>query len=172
MRVDLLVRGICCLRPGLPGISEHIRVTTVVDRFLEHSRVFAFGAGERAEVFLSSADWMPRNFLRRIEVMVPVEDPTLRSRLLEEVLGLSLRDSAKAMELKPEGYYAPVTPHAGDAGFRSQMAALELVRRHDESKPADARLRHSPGPATPRRTAPSPGLTGGPRSPKSPCTPF
>ncbi len=152
VRVDLLVRGICCLRPGLPGISEHIRVTSVVDRFLEHTRLFAFGARERAEVFLTSADWMPRNFFRRIEVMVPVEDPALRTRLLEEVLGLSLRDTAKAMELTGEGTYVPVTPHAGGAGFRSQMAALELVRRHDESKPADARLRHTPGPAEPSVT--------------------
>ncbi|MGO8968028.1 MAG: polyphosphate kinase 1 [Myxococcaceae bacterium] len=147
VRVDLLVRGICCLRPGLPGVSEHIRVTSVVDRFLEHTRLFAFGARERAEVFLTSADWMPRNFHRRIEVMVPVEDPGLRSRLLEEVLGLGLRDTAKAMELTADGSYLPVTPHGGGPGFRSQMAALELVRRHDDSKGADARLRHAPGPA-------------------------
>ncbi len=146
VRVDLLVRGICCLKPGLPGVSEHIRVTSVVDRFLEHTRLFAFGPRERAEVFLTSADWMPRNFHRRIEVMVPVEDPALRTRLLEEVLGLGLRDTAKAMELTADGSYVPVTPHGGGPGFRSQMAALELVRRHDDSKAADARLRHAPGP--------------------------
>ncbi len=150
-----MVRGICCLRPGLPGISENIRVTSVVDRFLEHARTCAFGARERAEVFLTSADWMPRNFFRRIEVMVPVEDPALRQRLLDEVLGLGLRDTAKAMELTADGSYRPVT-HAGGPGFRSQMAALELVRRHDEPKPADALLRHAPGPAeaAPTRNVP------------------
>ncbi len=95
---------------------------------------------------------MPRNFLRRVEVMFPVEDPALRRRLLDEVLGLGLRDNVKAMELTGEGTYLPVPPHAGGAGFRSQMAALELVRRHDESKPADARLRHTPGPAEPSAT--------------------
>jgi polyphosphate kinase len=156
VRIDLMVRGICCLRPGLPGVSENIRVTSVVDRFLEHARLFAFGARERAEVFLTSADWMPRNFFRRIEVMVPVEDQALRQRLLDEVLGLGLRDTAKAMELAADGSYAPVAVHAGAQGFRSQMAALELVRRHDEPKPADALLRHAPGPTemAPTRNVP------------------
>ena len=154
VRIDLMVRGICCLRPGLSGVSENIRVTSVVDRFLEHARLFAFGARERTEVFLSSADWMPRNFLRRIEVMVPVEDPALRQRLLDEVLALGLRDTAKARELRPDGSYVEVSPAAGAAPFRSQTAALELVRRHDEAKPADALLRHAAGPveATPPRT--------------------
>jgi polyphosphate kinase len=157
VRIDLMVRGICCLRPGLPGVSENIRVTSVVDRFLEHARLFAFGARDRADVFLTSADWMPRNFFRRIEVMVPVEDPALRQRLLDEVLGLGLRDTAKAMELKADGSYVPVPVPAGATGFRSQMAALELVRRHDEPKPADALLRHATGPAeaAPARTVPS-----------------
>ena len=157
VHIDLLVRGVCCLRPGLPGVSEHIRVTSVVDRFLEHARIFSFGARERAEVFLTSADWMPRNFLRRIEVMVPVEDAALRQRLLDEVLGLSLRDTAKAMELRADGSYVPVPVPAGASPFRSQMAALELVRRHDEPKPADALLRHAAGPVEPApvRTVPS-----------------
>jgi polyphosphate kinase len=157
VRIDLMVRGICCLRPGLPGVSENIRVTSVIDRFLEHTRLFAFGVRERAEVFLTSADWMPRNFLRRIELMVPVEDPALRLRLLDEVLGFGLRDTAKATELKADGSYQPVPPSAGGAGFRSQMAVLELVRRHDELKPADAMLRHASGPPepAPSRTVPS-----------------
>jgi polyphosphate kinase len=156
VRIDLMVRGICCLRPGLPGVSENIRVTSVVDRFLEHARLFSFGARERAEVFLTSADWMPRNFFRRIEVMVPVEDTVLRQRLLDEVLGLGLKDTAKAMELTADGSYVPVPVHGGGPGFRSQMAALELVRRHDEPKPADALLRHAPGPpeTAPTRNVP------------------
>src|SRR5262249_24875876 len=103
--IDLLERGICCLRPGLAGVSERIRLLSVVDRFLEHSRVFAFGTGERTEVYMSSADWMPRNFHRRIEVMCPVEDPALRQRLLDEVLGTALRDNAKARRLLVDGGY-------------------------------------------------------------------
>ncbi len=146
VRVELLVAAFA-VSGGPPRNLRHIRVTSVVDRFFEHTRLFAFGARERAEVFLTSADWMPRNFHRRIEVMVRVEDVGLRSRLLDEVLGLGLRDTAKATELRADGSYVQVAAHGGGAGFRSQMAALELCRRHDEPKPADARLRHSPGPA-------------------------
>ena len=81
VRIDLVVRGTCCLRPGIPGLSENIRVTSIVDRFLEHSRIFYFENAGALEVFLGSADWMPRNFLRRIEVMFPVEDARLQARL-------------------------------------------------------------------------------------------
>src|SRR5690606_34435386 len=84
--IELIVRGVCCLRPGLPGISENIRVTSIVDRFLEHSRLFVFSPDEEAEVYLSSADWMPRNFYRRVEVMFPVEAPELKQRILHEIL--------------------------------------------------------------------------------------
>src|SRR4029079_7432478 len=87
VEIDLIVRGICCLKPGIPGVSDRIRVTSVVDRFLEHSRVSAFGLGERMEVLLSSADWMTRNFQRRIEVAVPIDEPALRARVLDEVVG-------------------------------------------------------------------------------------
>src|SRR5207237_10557474 len=100
--MELLVRGICCLRPGVPGVSERIRVTSVVDRFLEHSRVFAFGVGAATEVWLSSADWMPRNFHRRIEVMFPVEDSGIRTRLLDE-LGVGLKDTVKARQMVVDG---------------------------------------------------------------------
>jgi polyphosphate kinase len=127
--VDLLVRGICCLRPGVPGVSERIRVRSVVDRFLEHSRVMAFGVGERTEVFISSADWMPRNFQRRIEALIPIEDPGIRQRLLEEVLGAGLRDNVKARELRPDGTYVPVTPGEDGVQVRSQMLLLEAARK-------------------------------------------
>src|SRR5688500_6055183 len=103
VEIDLLVRGICCLRPGLPEVSERIRVTSVVDRFFEHSRAFAFGVGDRAQVYAASADWMPRNFLRRVEVMFPVEEPRAKQRVLEEVLGLGLRDNVKASRLRVDG---------------------------------------------------------------------
>jgi polyphosphate kinase len=124
--VDLLVRGICCLRPGVPGVSENIRVTSVVDRFLEHSRVFVFGAGEKADCFLCSADWMPRNFHRRVEVMVPVEDSALRARLVDEVLGSALRDTVKARRLVVDGRFEKI---AGEGPSRSQETLLEVARR-------------------------------------------
>jgi polyphosphate kinase len=127
VEIDLLVRGICCLRPGMEGISERIRVTSIVDRFLEHSRVFSFGVSERREVFLSSSDWMPRNFHRRVEVMFPVEDPKLRARLMDEVIGSYLRDTVKARRLTVDGRYVPVDGKA--APFRSQMFLLESARR-------------------------------------------
>jgi polyphosphate kinase len=124
--IDLLVRGICCLRAGVKGLSERIRVVSVVDRFLEHSRVFAFGPADACEVFIASADWMPRNFVRRIEVMCPIEDPQLKGRLLNEVLGTALRDNVKARMLMPDGHYERVH-HPGQA-VRSQMALLEGAR--------------------------------------------
>jgi polyphosphate kinase len=147
VRIDLLVRGICCLRPGLSGVSENVRVRSVVDRFLEHSRVFAFGTPERAEVFLSSADWMPRNFLRRVEVMVPVEDPALRMRLLDEVLGVGLRDDVKATELRPDGSYVAVG-HDGEPRLRSQMLFLEKAHKQETAKPEGV-MRHVAAPETP-----------------------
>jgi polyphosphate kinase len=124
--IDLLVRGICCLRAGVKGLSERIRVISVVDRFLEHSRVFAFGPPEMADVFIASADWMPRNFVRRIEVMCPIEDPQLKQRLLNEVLGTALRDNVKARALQPDGHYERVTRPG--APLRSQQALLENAR--------------------------------------------
>ncbi len=124
--IDLLVRGICCLRPDVPGFSETIRVTSVVDRFLEHSRVFAFGDGDDPEVFVSSADWMPRNFHRRVEVMVPVEDPRLRARLVKEILGAQQRDDVKARRLRQDGTYERVP--TGSAPCRSQEVLLAAAR--------------------------------------------
>jgi len=126
VEIDLLVRGVCCLRPGVPGVSERIRVTSIVDRFLEHSRVFAFGEGSAAEVYLSSADWMPRNFHRRVEVMFPVEDPALRARVLEQVIGLALRDTVKAHRLERDGSYRRLS---GALPVRSQELLLEHARR-------------------------------------------
>ncbi|ADO74666.1 polyphosphate kinase 1 [Stigmatella aurantiaca] len=147
VRIDLLVRGICCLRPGVPGVSENIQVTSVVDRFLEHSRVFAFGEGAQAEVWASSADWMPRNFVRRIETMFPVEEPLLRQRLLDEVLGVALRDNAKARRLQRDGTYVPV--ERTGSPVRSQMVLLELARRVADSKPIESLMRHVAAPEIP-----------------------
>jgi polyphosphate kinase len=145
VQIELLVRGICCLRPGVPGVSDNIRVTSIVDRFLEHSRIFAFGSPERVEVYLSSADWMPRNFLRRVEAMYPVEDSEIRGRLLEEILGLGLRDNVKARYLLPDGTYVRVE-QSGPA-VRSQAILMENAKqRASEVKAAEPVLRHAAAP--------------------------
>ena len=95
VEIDLVVRGICCLRPGVPGVSERIRVTSVVDRFLERARVWLFEAGGERKVYLSSADWMPRNFVRRVEIAFAVEDAEVKQRLVGAILGFSLASRRK-----------------------------------------------------------------------------
>jgi polyphosphate kinase len=126
VEVDLLVRGICCLRPGVKGVSDNIRVRAVIDRFLEHSRVFHFKNGGSDEVYLSSADWMPRNFRRRVEVMWPILDEGLRRRAIEEILGGMLADSAKSWMLSETGSYSRV--QTDGKGVRSQYRFIELAR--------------------------------------------
>jgi polyphosphate kinase len=125
VEVDLVVRGICCLRPGVAGLSERIRVTSILDRFLEHGRVFVFGEGARAECYLSSADWMPRNFRTRVEVMFPVEAPALRARLIDQVVGLALQDQARTRRLLEDGRY--VRAQAGSGALRSQQALIHAA---------------------------------------------
>ncbi len=124
--VELIVRGVCCLRPGLPDISENIRVTSIVDRFLEHSRLYVFSPDDEAKVYLSSADWMPRNFHRRVEVMFPIDAPDLKRRILKEVLPTYLRDNVKARLLQPDGTYLRVQPKEGESLHRSQEEFLTL----------------------------------------------
>lgn len=132
VQVDLLVRGICCLRPGVPGTSENIRVTSIVDRFLEHARIFLFGNGGNEEVYLSSADWMPRNFVRRVEVLFPIEDPDVKRRVIDEILGLQLSDNAKAWHLQPDGRYERPRVSDGAQPVRSQQRFMELARRKSQ----------------------------------------
>jgi polyphosphate kinase len=132
VRIDLLIRGVCCLRPGVPGTSENIRVTSIVDRFLEHARIFFFGNGGADEVYLSSADWMPRNFVRRVEVLFPIEDPDLRRRISEEILGTQLADNVKAFRLRPDGIYERAKVAEGVAVVRSQSRFMELARRKSQ----------------------------------------
>jgi len=144
VEIDLLVRGICCLRPGVPGVSERIRVRSIVDRYLEHSRVFAFGEGDRLEVLMSSADWMPRNFQRRIEIMVPVEDRGIRTRLLDEVLGYGVRDNVKARILETDGTHSRVPIPGGAEPFQSQPRLIEAARFASETSVSD--LRQAPAP--------------------------
>ncbi len=102
--VELLVRGVCCLRPGIPGISDNIRVTSIVDRFLEHSRLYVFSPDDEAKVFLSSADWMPRNFHRRVEVMFPVEAADLKDRILHEIIPAYQRTTFVPGSCKPTAH--------------------------------------------------------------------
>jgi len=136
----------------LPGVSERIRVISIVDRFLEHARCFYFEAGGRQEVWLSSADWMPRNFQRRVEVAFPVEDPRLKARIIEEVLQLSLADDVKARRLRPDGVWERVP---AQSALRSQDRLLARRERRRRRGRRDA----------PPGTARAGDATGGPQAP-------
>lgn len=136
VRVELLVRGVCCLRPGVPGLSENIRVRSVLGRFLEHSRIFRFeNSGGEPVILLGSADWMQRNFVRRIECVFPVRDKALRRRIEQEVLGTYAERLGDAQELRADGSYAPCCPE-GRRGRCAQDAFLSLAARH-ESEPVN-----------------------------------
>jgi polyphosphate kinase len=126
VKIDLIVRGICALRPGVKGVSENIKVHSIVDRFLEHSRVYYFENACQPEVFLASADWLPRNFYRRIELAIPIEDGNLRERVIREILAISLADTARTRFLQADGSYSRATTPPGEKPRRSQ---LEFVAR-------------------------------------------
>jgi polyphosphate kinase len=133
VKVDLLVRGICCLRPGLPGLSENIRVISVVGRFLEHSRVFYFRNGGEEQLYLGSADLMPRNIDHRVEVLFPVEDPKMLRRIYESILTVYLGDTVKARRMMSDGSYVRVKAGEGDRkGLNSQEWLLSSRRRLSE----------------------------------------
>ncbi len=125
VQIDLIVRGICMLRPGVPGLSENIRVRSIVGRLLEHSRVYYFANAGAEEIYLGSSDWMPRNLDRRVEVLAPVEDFRLKQYLKDEFLTAYLRDNAKARELLPDGTYRRLEPEPGEEAFNSQLSFQE-----------------------------------------------
>jgi polyphosphate kinase len=135
VRIDLLVRGICCLRPGLPEISENIRVISILDRFLEHSRVYYFHNGGDPEIYSGSADWMPRNFKKRAEILYPIEDIKLKARIIDEILMTYLNDNVKARFMQPDGSYIRATPKDGAKLLRSQSSLIAIAREGGVKSP-------------------------------------
>jgi polyphosphate kinase len=136
VKIDLVIRGICCLRPGVPGLSENITVRSIVSRFLEHSRIYYFENACQPEVFVGSADWMPRNLFRRIEIVFPIQDGILRDRIINEILRTILADNTKARFLGADGIYrhakivAPEKPHDSQKEFM----ALTIPKSAEKAK--------------------------------------
>jgi len=153
VKIDLVVRGICCLRPGVKGLSEQIKVRSIVDRFLEHSRVFYFENGCQPEIFVGSADWTPRNFFRRIEIVFPIEDGNLRERIRGELLETTLRDNVKSRLLNSTGSYSRSRPRRGTVLHRSQNEFIKTAQEasvlrasSNEEKPKYRRFKLAPNP--------------------------
>jgi polyphosphate kinase len=147
--IEMICRGICSLRPQVPGVSDNIRVVSIVDRFLEHSRVFYFENGGDPQVYSGSADWMDRNLSRRVEVVFPVEPPELKQRLIREILAVSLADNSKARELLSDGRYRRVTPGPGQPVVRSQERFLELAAQNAQRRLSET-MPEPPPPVTAR----------------------
>jgi polyphosphate kinase len=131
VQVDLISRGICCLRPGIPGVSDNIRVRSIVGRFLEHTRIFYFLNGGEEQIYLGSADMMPRNINRRVEVLFPIEKPSFIRHLREKVLSLYLADNVKARVLHADGTWSRVQRAKNEKSVNSQAILLDKRRsRH------------------------------------------
>jgi polyphosphate kinase len=144
VKIDLICRGICALRPGIPGVSDNIHVISIVDRFLEHSRIFYFGNGGDPLVYTGSADWMDRNLSRRVEVVFPIEQPDLKQRLIREILAISMQDNCKARALQSDGSYRRAKCDSAQPRIRSQERFLEIALQN-----ASRRLNEVPPPPLP-----------------------
>ena len=131
VKIDLQIRGVCGLRPGIPGVSETIRVTSIVGRFLEHSRIFYFFNGGQEEVFIGSADLMRRNLDRRVEVLFPIESPKLRDRITRDLLRINLEDNVKSRLLQSDGRYERLQPKPGEKALNSQEWLLKNWSRRE-----------------------------------------
>lgn len=127
VEIDLIVRGICCLKPGVPGLSENIRVRSVIGRFLEHTRIYHFHHRGEDLVYCSSADWMDRNLFNRVETCFPVNDPVLKAQVIEQGLHYYLRDNRRAWVLQPDGIYLRAQPQDGEESFIAQQSLLDTL---------------------------------------------
>jgi len=138
VQIDLMIRGICCLRPGLAGISDHITVRSIVDQFLEHSRIFLFENGGKRDLYLGSADWMPRNLNRRVEVIFPVLDPSLKSRVVDRIIPTFLSDNLKTRFITSDGTHQRPPRDESDPPIRAQLKFIERAEEeHGDTSPPE-----------------------------------